>query len=298
MPRHSATLGVASCKGLLYPGGLERGRGSRKDPGAYVPCASALTAAPSRTIVSQRLEAQLVNPVDARVIALFNQFAQRSWAFDAFFVLCSNYLLRAAGIVPLYWWAWFDKSNDHDKGEKRRILIFGIMACVLALILSRTIAVLLPFRMRPLYDPDLQFKAPYGQPTHMLAGWSAFPSDHAAVYFALAICLWFVSRRLGLFALCWTFFVTCLPRVYLGLHYPSDIVAGALLGIGVAFLSTNAALRSAMTGPVMRFQERHPGPFYALLFLFTVQLATAFESVLVFRDYFYAIAHHAMHFVR
>jgi undecaprenyl-diphosphatase len=233
----------------------------------------------------------MVNPVDAGIISFLNHFARRSWAFDTFFVLCSNYLLRAAGIVPLYWWAWFREGDA--KTEKRRMLLFGMVSCLLALFLSRLISAVLPFRLRPIHNPELHFQAPYGQGTQMLLHWSSFPSDHAAVYFALATCLYFVSRQFGIFALCWALFVTCLPRIYLGLHYPSDILAGALLGVGVAYLSRVGPVYNLFTRRLMTWGERHPGPFYALLFLFSLQLATAFESVLVFHDYISAIAHHA-----
>lgn len=234
----------------------------------------------------------MVNPVDAGSVSFLNHFARKSWAFDAFFVLCSNYLLRAAGIVPLYWWAWF--REDQSKTENRRTLLFGMVSCVFALLVSRIIAEILPFRVRPIHNPELQFQPPYGQSTQMLLHWSSFPSDHAAVYFTLAVCLFFVSRRLGIVALCWTFFVTCLPRVYLGLHYPSDIVAGALLGTGIACLAKIPSVSNLFTEKLMQWSERRPGPFYAVMFLFSVQLATAFESVLIFKDYFSSIGHHVL----
>ena len=64
---------------------------------------------------------------------------------------------------------------------------------------------------------------------------SSFPSNPAAIAFAMAAAVWLSNRRaaLMLFGLAglWG-----LVRIYSGLFYPSDVLAGGLIGVAVAYL--------------------------------------------------------------
>ena len=233
-----------------------------------------------------------LNPFDAGIISFFNHFARRSWAFDHLVVLSSSYLFRVAGIVPLIWWAWFRDGEESTK--KRDILAFGMMSCLFSLAVARILSLSLPYRERPLHDPSLHFVLPHGQTNHALIGWSSFPSDHAAVYFTVATCLFLVSRRAGIFAMAWALLVTTLPRVYLGFHYPTDILAGALIGVLMGLLSKIEKARQAVTGILMWWQKRAAGSFYAAFFLYSMQLATAFDSVREFGVFLAAVGTHAI----
>jgi len=73
---------------------------------------------------------------------------------------------------------------------------------------------------------------------HLLIGHGAdgsFPSDHAAAAFAIAAVLFAVHRRLGAVALLAAALMS-VARVYVGVHYPGDVLAGALVGVAVAAL--------------------------------------------------------------
>jgi undecaprenyl-diphosphatase len=56
-----------------------------------------------------------------------------------------------------------------------------------------------------------------------------FPSDHATAAFAIAVALLLRSRRWGALALVLAT-VLAVTRVAMGIHYPSDVLAGAALG--------------------------------------------------------------------
>ena len=64
----------------------------------------------------------------------------------------------------------------------------------------------------------------------------SFPSDHAAVAFAIAFGVLAFSRRAGILFLAAATLIS-LSRIALGLHYPSDVLAGALVGWAAALLT-------------------------------------------------------------
>jgi undecaprenyl-diphosphatase len=137
---------------------------------------------------------------------------------------------------------------------------------------------LLPGRMRPMQDPALDFLKPFGDHPAGIVELSSFPSDHAVMFFALSTALFFAVRSLGVAAYIWTIVVICFPRIYLGYHYPSDIIAGALVGTLIMIPVMRMPLPSAIPIMLGRVQLRHTGLVFAGVFLLTLQMATMFEN--------------------
>ena len=64
-----------------------------------------------------------------------------------------------------------------------------------------------------------------------------FPSCHAANTFGLAFFVWFLFRKrwLTVFMMGWAL-LTCYSRIYLGVHYPGDLIVGTLIGLLAAYI--------------------------------------------------------------
>jgi undecaprenyl-diphosphatase len=219
-----------------------------------------------------------MNSFDSGIIRFLNGFVGRSQGFDSMAVLMGSHVLLKGGIiVVLFWWA-LGKAGAANSNE-RQLLIFGLIASPFAVLVARILALTLPFRARPLHNPLLDFRVPHSLDPRSLIDWSSFPSDHAVVFSCLAMSLWLVSRRLGAVAFAYVLLGVSFPRVYLGIHYPTDMLAGAGLGIAIASLAKVDWLRNKVTRPVLCWGERHPGPFSALLFLCSFETAEEYDFV-------------------
>ncbi len=87
---------------------------------------------------------------------------------------------------------------------------------------------------RPCAEAHLELRGPTGRPPRCPGDTSGMPSNHAMNFFAATAFLIAVgaSRGLGA-ALALIALLVALSRVYLGVHYPSQVLAGALLGLAI-----------------------------------------------------------------
>jgi undecaprenyl-diphosphatase len=217
--------------------------------------------------------------LDLWLISFLNQFAQASALFDSLMVYVAKSHFFKGGIVMAgFWWAWFNYSGELDEKTRERILSTLLFA-VLAIILGRLLARLLPFRPRPMVSPDIEFVLPHTFKGGTLQTLSSFPSDHAIFFFCLATGLFCIHRRLGTIALAYSSMVIMFSRVYVGYHYPSDVLAGALIGVGVGCVANLRLVHSWVGKHGLSWERVHPAAFYALFFILSFEVAEMFEGV-------------------
>jgi len=217
--------------------------------------------------------------IDLSLFHAINDYCGRSWALDHFLgSLQGNNLISGGLYLASFWALWLQPT---DGQARREMLITLLFAVVLSLILNRLLSIIVPFRVRPMYELGIGFRAPlYDEPPRYdLEGWSAFPSDHATFYFALTTGFWLLSRRLGMIFAVFSILWGTLPRVYFGVHYPSDVLVGALIGIGVTIALERPRVRNLVASPVLALKERAPTCFSFLMFLFTFETANLFANL-------------------
>lgn len=123
------------------------------------------------------------------------------------------------------------------KGWRKTLAVLLAVAVVILIADQVSASIIKPMveRLRPSRNPDLQATV------HLVNGYNGglygFVSSHAANCFGIALLLAFLfkNRAFTWFMIAWASLM-CYSRIYLGVHYPGDIVCGAILGVAVASL--------------------------------------------------------------
>lgn len=187
----------------------------------------------------------------------------------------NNTLLKGGVLVALFYWAWFSLAAQP---RERKILLTTLLTAPVLVLIARLLAKCLPFRARPLHEENLDFTLPTGISERALDGWSSFPSDHVVLYIGFAVGILAVSRRLGLIAILYTLIFIALPRIYVGYHYPTDILGGLAIAGILMPISIYLFANSFITTRIYNWTKKRPGVFYALFFLTTFQVANLFDE--------------------
>jgi undecaprenyl-diphosphatase len=173
---------------------------------------------------------EILISIDRAVFLFFNSTLSNP-VFDVFFKFIT---LRNSWIIPGIIAAIFFIVKE----KKKALLVLGCLIVTIAISDPFCVRVLKPLfhRFRPChpsYFIDGQHIFLAGG--NFLFGMKrslSFPSAHAMNWFSGASLLYLFYPKRWMWFLTFAFLVA-LSRVYVGVHYPSDIVAGAVIGIGI-----------------------------------------------------------------
>lgn len=158
---------------------------------------------------------------DITLFYLINDLAGRSPFLDTAARLVVNEYFVPTTLALILLVLWFAPEEPARRAVHQRMLFRTALGVLLANVVLKAMNLFF-FRPRPFTTLDVArcFYEPWD---------SSFPSNPATVGFAMATAVYLYHRRAGLvmYGLATLF---ALSRVYCGVHYPSDIVAGALLG--------------------------------------------------------------------
>ncbi len=173
---------------------------------------------------------------DIKVFNFINGFANQSTIVDVLGIFLAHYLAYILGLFLLFFLFWPKKNI-----VKNRAMVLGsITSALISIFVVKKIILLFFARPRPYVILPLTHKLIAASIAENL---QAFPSGHAIVFFSLSSVIYNFNKKLGIL-----FFVSSvlmgIARVFVGVHWPSDILAGAILGILVGTIINRIYLKN------------------------------------------------------
>lgn len=164
---------------------------------------------------------ELILKFDNYILTFVQEFMQ-SPAWDTFFSF-----LTKLGDTGILWIIFGAVCLFKNKYRKCGIAIFISLA--VSLIVGNFVIKNIFVRIRPFIANSVQIliATPSGY---------SFPSSHAMTGFAAATCIWYYHKKWGVAAFVLAA-LTAFSRVYLYVHYPTDVLVGSALGIAFGMLA-------------------------------------------------------------
>lgn len=168
---------------------------------------------------------------------LIHNLTYKWWLLDWLGIFLAKYLGYVLILIALL-------LLIKEKNWRQRIYFFSLMT--LSVILARGIITEI---IRFFYSYPRPFQTLSIQPLIAHSPDNSFPSGHTAAFFALALVIFYFCRqkkqsedqtsfnnlRLGWWVLIMATLIG-ISRIFVGIHWPLDILAGALIGLTSAFL--------------------------------------------------------------
>lgn len=160
---------------------------------------------------------------DVKIFEAVNGLAIHSKILDLLGIFLADYLPYLLGVFLLSFLFW-PKEN---KMKNRAMVLVSIVAALIARYAVKSMILIFYNRPRPYVNLSSAHKLIFMSPTDNL---QSFPSGHAIFFFALSTVIYFYNKKLGIFFLiCST--IMGIARIFVGVHWPSDILGGVVLGI-------------------------------------------------------------------
>jgi membrane-associated phospholipid phosphatase len=204
--------------------------------------------------------------------ALFRLVPHSQTIDDRFDDLISNPFWGTWIFAVVFFRVW---AIDDEQQRLRRNLLLQTMVAISASFLV-TVAVR-PFVSWPAPVLNSTFQGLF---PHYLWGqgrWNCFPSHSTLAYFTVAAGFWWWDRALGVCLSLFALAVVSLPRVYLGGHYPIDVVFSCVLGVCALVVVRRRNLPPAISSWLIR-KGKNTALRDCLFFLWVFELGEGFRG--------------------
>jgi undecaprenyl-diphosphatase len=188
--------------------------------------------------------------------------------FAEFFIY--NPLTSEWPFAAAFYLAW--RANDEKTGGRRARLIEIFFAGIGATVVSLALRLWLG-APAPSHDPCFQALFPHY--LWKFGNENSFPSHSTLIYFLVAAGLWPITRKWSAALMIWVLLAISLPRIYMGGHYPTDVLSSILLALAFLWITHRAApLARTVIARIAAGSMWIEG----ILFLWLFELAEGFRS--------------------
>ncbi len=165
--------------------------------------------------------------MDYSIFNWFNALAgQKTW-LDVLGIICSDFLIFSVPLIIVLVY-FFSRRREKIIPVLLKIIFAFILTCLINYALKGVVARPRPFvshvgvyRLAKLFADLKDY---------------SFPSNHTAAVFVMAIGVLFDWKKFGLILLIPATLVG-LGRIFVGVHYPSDVLAGAAIALAISWLT-------------------------------------------------------------
>lgn len=214
--------------------------------------------------------ATTIMSLDTEILHTLNSFGggnQNLWD------IANNSLFRGFPVFFSIVALWFSS----EQLERRGRMLAGLLAVCLATMLSVWSQFHAVVHIRPILDLAIPLdtvipRTPWDRT-------NSFPSDTATLFFGLATVVFVEKRSVGLFCFAWVAAIVAIPRIIMGLHYPSDIIGALVLGPATVLVFTRFRYPRGLFEYVLACFKSRMYIVHALLFIFLAEAFDLFPSL-------------------
>lgn len=187
-----------------------------------------------------------------------------------------HHVLGGIPFAAALFYFWVQGGREHQENILRRLItiLLGSLAAIALCLLAERMISWLP----PQHQPGLS----HLYPSYLLLdpNTNSFPSDSTALFTSIAIGILSINRIAGAMLLVAVPLIVSLPRMYVGGHYPTDVLAGFAIGL-VAYWVARIAFEQTLSSRILATGSQQ-GWRHTLLetfvFLWILEVAVDFQE--------------------